>query len=395
MVKAALRLSDSGGRPLARADVVLRQTRHRFLFGSNLFLLNVQDASAAQRLYQERFAQLLNFATLPFYWGGYEKTPGQTDERRVRAMAAWCRRHGIAPKGHPLLWHQLPPAWRADRTDAEMRRLQMERIEREVAVFSGQIEIWDVVNEAVIMPRFTRHPNHMTPLVRAHGVVPILKEAFARARRANPRAMLLLNDFDHTEAYERLIAECLDAGVDMDAIGIQSHMHQGYLGDERVWDTCERFARFGKPLHWTEATLISGDLRPENDFHTPLKDWHSTPAGEARQAEEVASFYSTLYAHPAVAAITWWDFRDGCWLGAPSGLLRDDMTPKPAYERLQELIQRTWGFEERTARTDAEGALSFSGPLGQYEVSVGNRTLRFDHDGNGERRLQIESAGGG
>lgn len=380
LLPGSVRLLDARGQPRPNVAVTLRQLRHRFLIGSNLFQLNPADDSQAQRAYQEHAARLLNFATLPFYWGAYEREPGRTEEARVRAMAAWCREHGIATKGHPLCWHQIPPAWRGERPLEEMRRLQMERIEREVAAFRGAIDIWDVLNEAVVMPRFTRQPNHMTALVREYGTLPILREAFARARAASPDAMLLLNDFDHSEAYARLIGECLEAGVEIDAIGIQSHMHQGYLGDEHIWSVCERFARFGKPLHWTEATLISGDVRPDNDWHTPQKDWGSTPEGEARQAADVESFYSTLYAHPAVQAITWWDLPDGCWLGAPSGLLRRDRTPKPAYARLEDLVRRRWWFEERALRTDADGVAAFCGPAGTYEAEAGAERVRFEHE---------------
>jgi endo-1,4-beta-xylanase len=387
---AVLHLKDRDGHAMANTTFTVGQTRHQFLFGCNMFLLDPQDRSTGQDAYRKQFAALLNFATLPFYWGLYEEEAGHPDKERLQAMAMWCHEHHIAVKGHPLCWHTLPPTWYADRSQEEMYQVQMERIHREVEAFRGRIDMWDVVNEAVIMPRFTQHPNHMTPLVQAHGVLPILQEAFTRAREANPRAILLLNDYDHTEAYEQLIEECLNAGVDIDAIGIQSHMHQGYVGNEEIWSICERFARFGKPLHWTEVTLISGDIKPENDFHTPQKDWPSTPEGEARQAEEVVAFYSTLYSHQAVEAITWWDFRDACWLGAPTGLLRRDMSPKPAYERLMELIKGEWWFGQQTLTTDASGTVSLSGPRGTYELTVAGKKCDLILDEGGRCDITVK-----
>ncbi|NLH72995.1 MAG: hypothetical protein GX456_08075 [Verrucomicrobia bacterium] len=45
------------------------------------------------------------------------------------------------------------------------------------------------------------------------------------------------------------------------------------------------------------------------------------------------------YAHPSVAAITWWDFTDAPGHFWPhGGFLRPDLTPKESYERLQRLI---------------------------------------------------------
>ena len=74
------------------------------------------------------------------------------------------------------------------------------------------------------------------------------------------------------------------------------------------------------------------------------------------QAEQVTKFYTTLFAHPAVQAITWWDFSDlGAWQGAPAGWLRKDMTPKPVYERLTSLIKGAWWWAQAETATDANG----------------------------------------
>ena len=53
---------------------------------------------------------LLNYATLPFYWWAYEPVAGKTAEADRRAVAAWCREHGIATKGHPLIGTTPSPA---------------------------------------------------------------------------------------------------------------------------------------------------------------------------------------------------------------------------------------------------------------------------------------------
>jgi hypothetical protein len=66
-----LTILDLDGRPLANASVTVEQVRHKFLFGCNAFGVKPQDTSEAQKAYQDRFAALLNYATLPFYWGAY------------------------------------------------------------------------------------------------------------------------------------------------------------------------------------------------------------------------------------------------------------------------------------------------------------------------------------
>ncbi len=83
-------------------------------------------------------------------------------------------------------------------------------------------------------------------------------------------------------------------------------MHQNDWPVQRVWEVCATYARFGKPLHFTETTVLSG----KHGWQLPAP-WPSTAEGEARQAEYVEKFYTVLFSHPAVQAITWWDFMDG------------------------------------------------------------------------------------
>jgi hypothetical protein len=133
---------------------------------------------------------------------------------------------------------------------------------------------------------------------------------------------------------------------------------------------CERFAAFGKPLHFTETTVVSGPKQGSS--------WATTPEGERSQAEHVVEFYTVLFSHPAVEAITWWDFTDqNAWQGAPAGLVRNDMTPKPAYEQLLHLVKDKW-WTKAQMQTGADAKTAFQGFLGDYEVeaTVGGRQLK-------------------
>ena len=128
----------------------------------------------------------------------------------------------------------------------------------------------------------------------------------------------------------------------IDAIGIQSHQHQGYWGAKKIKEVIERFSRFGLPVHFTENTLLSGMLMPPeiedlNDYQ--VKSWDTVPFMEIRQQEDLAEMYGILLNSPYVKAATYWDFADGAWLNAPSGLVRVDGTPKPAYDRLKSIVE--------------------------------------------------------
>ena len=106
----------------------------------------------------------------------------------------------------------------------------------------------------------------------------------------------MLNDFDLSADYERLIEGVLEAGVGSTRSGCSAYA-PGLPGDEDAGHP-DRFSRFGLPLHLTETTLVSGHLMPPeivdlNDYQ--VADWPTTPEGEARQADEVEAHYSTLW----------------------------------------------------------------------------------------------------
>ncbi|MCS6569588.1 endo-1,4-beta-xylanase [Curtobacterium flaccumfaciens pv. flaccumfaciens] len=400
--ETTLTVVDAEGNPIPDADITVEQTRHAFAFGNIGFdfieLANgeatgeatgeaagganaeAQDEAGTEHL-ADLYTDVFNTATLPFYWGRFEPERGAPDTARLLTTAQWFRDRGIALKGHPLVWHTVQPDWLLGLPLDEVEQLQRERIRREVSAFAGTIDTWDAINEVVIMPVFDNGDNAITPLARAKGRIPMIQMAFEEARAANPRATLLLNDFDLSSAYECLIEGVLEAGVQIDAIGLQTHMHQGYWGEDTMLAMVDRFARYGLPLHLTETSLVSGDLMPAhivdlNDHQ--VASWPSTPEGEARQADDIERHYRSLVGHPSVEAITYWGITDaGAWLGAPIGLVRADGTPKPSYDALRRLVKEEWWLGPTVLRTDDRGRVQVRGFRGDYRVDVRGTSAPF------------------
>lgn len=357
---AVVRVRDARGRPVPSARVRVEQVRHAFLFGANAFPLLTHADPVKEAAYQRRFTDLLNYATLGFYWGAYEPAPGQTQRDERMRQARWLKARGIAVKGHPLLWHQVYPSWAA--TEPEAARAQSRRrITEVVKSFAGVIDRWDVVNEATV---FIYQENGVGQWAKRDGAAAVVRDALTWARAAHPKATLLYNDFNIGPDFEAMSADIVKAPAPPDALGIQSHMHRGEWTMARTWQVCETYARFGRPLHFTEATVLSG----EHGWERPLP-WPTTPEREAQQADYVEKFYTVLFSHPAVEAITWWDLMDGSWMGAPAGLLRADLSPKPAYDRLLRLVRHDW-WTSTAGTTGRDGSLRFRGFLGRYRVTV-------------------------
>ena len=358
---------DAKGHAVPNAHVTVRQTRHAFLFGSNIFLLKPDDTSAFQKAYRERFAALFNYATLPFYWGSFESAQGKPDFARLDRMAQWCLAHGIRPKGHPLVWHEVYPSWAPKDPDAAIPLLHARTTDL-VTHYKNQIHYWDVVNEA-------NSPDAGTgegAWIKRDGPAKVVETALGWAHAAGQGAPItfLYNDYRLDDTNVALLTQMKRDGHLPDAIGMQSHMHGGTWALTDVWAKCETFAQFGKPLHFTETTVLSGPHRTDDTMNHPPSDWLTTPQDEAAQADYVARFYTLLFSHPAVRAVTWWDLSDsGAWQNAPAGLLRKDMSPKPAYDRLMTLIHKTW-WTNAEGRTGASGRYTVRAFYGDYDIAV-------------------------
>ena len=395
--KAVVRLYHDG-LPVKNARVRIRQEKHEFLFGCGAFeTINRTPAKSASDLnyyktvltdedaafYRERmdlWLQLFNYATLPFYLGKFEPEEGRPITEDVREAALWLKQKGVTLKGHPLCWHTACADWLMKYDTDEIIRKQKHRIERDVTAFKGLIDMWDVINEVVIMPVFDKYDNAVTRICQTLGRVETVKTMFAEARKANPEATLLINDFNTSRHYEELIEQCLDAGVQIDTIGIQSHQHQGYWGKEKLYDVLERFSRFHLPIHFTETTFISGDLMPPeivdlNDFQ--VTQWPSTPDGLIRQSENFEEFYRILFACPQVEAITIWNFHDDAWLHAPAGLVTVNNEKKPSFHTLHHLIKEEWWTNIDTL-SDENGSLEIDAYRGSYTAELNGKTISFE-----------------
>jgi GH35 family endo-1,4-beta-xylanase len=373
------------GEVAAGAALEVAQTGHEFLFGCNAYGLSVADKSPAQRAYQERFAALFNYATLPFYWGFYEGKRGERQTEALKAMARWCADHGVRSKGHPLVWHEVVPDWVPRDVPALVSALR-ERVRSIVSGFAGSIDTWDVINESTVSAGVD---NQVGRWVKRGGPVKAAGEALSWARAANPRATLILNDFNVSPAYEEQIQGLIKARLAPSAVGIQSHMHGGVWPLERVWEVCETYGRFGIPVHFTETTVLSGRTKSD-DWQPEGGNWPSTPAGERRQAAYVENFYRLLFSHPSAAAITWWDFSDrGAWQGAPAGFLRQDMSPKPVYRRLLKMIKQEW-WTHVSGKTNRDGEMRCRGFYGSYRITAtardGRRAVKDVRLFKGDRR---------
>ena len=378
-----VKVIDKNGNPVSDKDLVLNQKSHEFLFGCGAFDFLDFPGFEPNEDRREKWLALMNYGTLPFYWGRYEPEEGHPEFERLKAASDRLRANNVTLKGHPLCWHTVCADWLLKYSDEVIMDKQLARINRDVTAFKGTIDIWDVINEVVIMPIFDKYDNAITRICNRYGRVTLVKEVFEAARAANPDGTFLINDFNTSPQYEKLLEELLDAGVEISAIGIQSHQHQGYWGEAKLRDVLKRFSRFGLPIHFTENTLISGEIMPAyiedlNDWQ--VDEWPTTEEGELRQEKEWEEMYRILFADPNIKAITGWDFADGAWLNAPSGLVTKDNRCKPAYNKLLSLVKGEWWTKDEVIHTNSDGIVSIKGTKGTYGIDGAEGIIKISTD---------------
>jgi GH35 family endo-1,4-beta-xylanase len=236
----------------------------------------------------------------------------------------------------------------------------------------------DVFNELTWWHNYD-HP--FTKLMHGDQKIKIATTYFRKFNQQNPRLLATINDFLPNHEYPHLIRQLLDNSAPIQAIGQQTHMHQGNWSHARLATILDRLGNFSKPIIFTEVSVLSAPLQPQLDYSRTYTDWYSTPQGEAQQAQYLVNFYKLLFAHPLVQGIYLWSFSDrSAWLGAPTGILDRENRPKPAYQALDQLINHQWRTSGEFQSND-QGIISIPNAFsGEYLLTNGKQQIPLgDH----------------
>ncbi len=385
---ATIRVADASGAPVPGVRLTLRQKNHEFQHGANLFMLKQLDEEK-NALYEEKFRGAFNLATLPFYWNCIEPTEGKTryaaDSESIYRRPApdlcltYCEANGITPKLHCLNYDRWTPAWTPCGL-GDMRRLLTKRMREIAERYAGRIPGIEVTNEFLVGSMIDNPERHNTALYTDPEVI---EWSFETARRFFPENELIINDtgalwqnfrYNRSEYYMQ-IERALRKGAPIDTIGMQNHIMttpeteasrvDTMYNPRHIWRVLDQYADFGLPVQLTEISISAGTDDSE---------------GEELQAQLLYNLYRTWFAHPAVKGAIYWNLPDGyAYVNTfnPSwdenvfhaGLIRHDLSEKPAYRTLVDLFQKEWHTEAETGTGD-DGTAAFRGFYGDYDVTL-------------------------
>lgn len=396
------------GTPVSEsAPVHLWLTRHDFNFGVSLdqgwAIYNKPDYEK----YRRYMGELFNFITLSFYWRWIEQNEGQLiiNEHTLDNLK-WAKEKNLGVFGHPLLWHLTLPEWLKGMTDMEAVDQKVRDHIYFLLTQFPEIDEWNVYNESVAAfldhveeSSVTRWVNYMG------GVNPAVEWLFSFCDSINPDNVYVNNHYTHRDpAFKELNKHLLDSKAGLDAIGIQTHMHDraSILDEDEMWNMLEEYSIYDKAIYLTEVTVTSSEpfinwqdmsahediIRQDRSVYRP-----STPEWEKYQAEYTHDFYTLAFSHPSVKTITWWSGTDLMeWRGTAGGLLDRSYNPKPVYHMLQHLIKEEWHTDILDTTTSG-GELTFNGFYGAYKgtaiINDVEYDFEFQHSNSGDSMLTI------
>ena len=399
---AEIIVTDKNGKAVPDVKIKAVQKTHEFRFGANLFMLDELETDDKNEKYKKYFTDVFNMATLPFYWDTlepernkprYDKNSPKVYRRPpIDVCIEFCEKHGIEPREHALAYDHFFPKWlydaSVDEIKGELERRYIEISER----YADKIPTIEVTNEmdwAKGATAFYDEPDYV-------------EWCFKTAEKYFPNNQLVINEITRlswrdscraTDKYYAYIEANMLKGARIDAIGMQYHLFNKReneyeatrvtLNPENLYKHMDMYSKFGKPLQITEVTV-------------PAFSWEKED--EEIQAEIIEKLYSIWFSHSNVEQIIYWNLVDGyahLWDPDPEkikasqgdmsigenyyygGLLRFDLSPKPAYYAIKNLIQNVWHTEE-DAVTDENGICSFRGFYGEYELEfeVNGKTMK-------------------
>ena len=255
------------------------------------------------------------------------------------SIVAFAKAHAMQVRGHTLVWYRVIPSWltNGNFSRAELMGILRDHIMTVVSHYRSQVNIWDVVNEAIAGDGSLRNSfwlQHIGP--------DYLDWAFRWAHEANPQARLFYNDSGgegsgrKSDAIYTLVKGLLKRGVPISGVGLQMHLSlTTYPTPHDVLANMNRLAALGLEVQITEMDV-------------EIQGAHGTMAEKlSRQAQLYQEMLSICLAAPNCKAFVMWGFTDRhSWIPQSTGhpdaplIFDEDYRPKQAYYGLIDVLNK-------------------------------------------------------
>lgn len=380
-----IRVVDAKGKIIPRAVVNVEQIKSAFVWSTAASAISMvckvevgdsirpcpsldqlEGKAVTQADFRKLRAQLKQDFNAASFYNDLKWTEWHNDRKLTLDGIEWLKRNKIPlSRGHNLIWPSFEPDYMMPKeivnrstSAAEVERVIAAHFADQLGVLRGQVPEWDVVNEPFsntdIQGRFAT--------ANAEAIKGVLTPAavakwFKDARKADPNALLFLNDYSILESlnpaqqsYDLALVKYIQGlKAPVDGIGFQGHF--GVSGP--VFSDMQRVIDEFSPLVKTFSLT-------EFDFTT------IDPKMQADVMEDVMTF---IYSQPQFNLFQMWGFWDGDhWLGnAP--IYNREWSLKPSGEVWKRLTKKSW-WTNRKGIADGMGVYKTDAFFGDYKITV-------------------------
>lgn len=391
---ASIIIKDSFGRAINNFEITVTQKSHEFKFGANIFMLDELETEEKNRLYKEYFKTTFNMATLPFYWNTLENKRGKPRYDKdapkwyrrppIDLCMEFCLKNDIEPREHGLAYENMFPEWLSNASISEIKEALIKRYEEISTRYADKIHTIEVTNEMDWQKGAT--PFYSEP--------DFIEWCFKKADFYFPGNQLVINEWTEaawgdncrtTDKYYAYTEAAKLKGCRIDAIGMQFHMF--YNRDEEI----EKSSYLYNPKSlYSHMDLYSNLAENLQVTEITIPAYSNDEKDEAIQAEILKRLFYIWFSHPKMDQIIYWNLVDGyAFVRNPTpeeirrtqgnmtigenqyygGLLRFDLTPKPSYFMLNDLISKKWHTSFKL-NANIDGRVDFRGFFGDYDIEI-------------------------
>jgi endo-1,4-beta-xylanase len=234
-------------------------------------------------------------------WQFVHPEPDTYTFQEADALVALAEKYHLQVHGHTLVFAEANPRWVQDLPAEAVEGVMLDHIQKVVGRYKGRMVSWDVVNEPLadyddFVPGETELRQHKW--FRAMGEAYIAK-AFRAAHKADPKALLFLNEYGLEADGERwdgliaLVKRLQAQNVPIDGVGFQAHVYEA--ADRIDPATLRRHIRqleeLGLKVRISEMDVYSDD-------------------GVEVQAAQYADVLAACLAEPNCVSFTTWGVSD-------------------------------------------------------------------------------------
>ena len=227
--------------------------------------------------------------------------------------------------GHTLVWHNQVPDYIYNIKDKETFQDHVQKhINTVVKRYTGKVDMWDVVNEALNDDGTLRKTVFLDMLGEDY-----IEQAFSLANNVDPNVALAYNDYNLYKPKKRkgairIINSLKKKGIRIDAVGIQAHWDLHFPSIEEIEKTIVELAETGVDVMITELDItvipnpyeLAGIAREEFKKFEGDKEWDPYQAGIPSDIQEKLTnryrdIFELFVKHKnKISRVTFWGIND-------------------------------------------------------------------------------------